>query len=481
MVRPRSETTAKAGVNGPSARETTPSARETVPSARETVPSAREIALMALYRAETRDVLPRDALDALFRRNSCPVRDRAFATELVYGTIRWRRRLDWMLGRLLRGKPQSLTPWIRLILHMGLYQLVRMDGVPAAAATHESVQLAKRYGHEGTVRLTNAVLRTAIRQRDELSGPANGGDPVKDLGVTHSYPDWLAKRWIERYGAESAAALMEAGNLPPPLSVRVNTTRSTPQDLAASLAPQGIQVKPGRWLDDFLIIRHAGDLHAQATHEAGLFQVQDESAGLAVRLLSPEAGETVVDLCCAPGGKTTYIAQIVGAGGRVIACDSSPHRLRRVEEHRQRMGLGQVRLVVMDGRSPSLDFKADRVLVDAPCSGLGTIARRPDLRWRRSAEDIGRLRGEQLTLLEKGAGMVKPGGVLVYSTCTIEPEENEDIVAAFCSRHPDFRPDCPGDWPAELAGVMDGAGRIATLPPVHGVDGSFAARLSRTD
>ena len=273
---------------------------------------------------------------------------------------------------------------------------------------------------------------------------------------------------------------MEAGNRPPLLSVRVNTARSTAQDLAAALAPHGIQVEPGRWLDDYLIIRHAGDLHTLASHEAGLFQVQDESGGLAVRLLGPQAGETVVDLCCAPGGKTTYIAQIVGAGGRVFACDSSLHRLRRVEEHRRRMGLGQVRLVVMDGRSPGLDFKADRVLVDAPCSGLGTIARRADLRWRRTAEDIGRLRGEQLALLEKGAGMVKPGGVLVYSTCTIEPEENEDVVAAFRERHPGFRPDSPGGWPAELAGVMDGADRIATLPPVHGVDGSFAARLRNT-
>ncbi|MXW04214.1 MAG: 16S rRNA (cytosine(967)-C(5))-methyltransferase RsmB [Gemmatimonadetes bacterium] len=466
MVRLHHDTPAEAGENAPSMRG------NALP--------VREIALKALYRAETRDVLPRDALNALFRRNTYSARDRAFATELVYGTIRWRRRLDWTLARLLRGKPESLTPWIRLILHMGLYQLMMMDQVPSAAATHESVQLAKRYGHEGTVRLTNAVLRTAIRQRERLSRPPRGGDPVTDLGVTHSYPDWLAKRWIDRYGMESAAAIMEAGNRPPSLSVRVNTARSTPQDLAESLAPKGIQVEPGRWLDDFLIIRHAGDLHGLSAHEAGLFQVQDESAGLAVRLLGPQAGETVVDLCCAPGGKTTYIAQIVGAGGKVIACDSSPHRLRRVEEHRQRMGLGQVRLVVMDGRSPGLDFKADRVLVDAPCSGLGTIARRPDLRWRRTAEDIGRLRGEQLALLEKGAGMVKPGGVLVYSTCTIEPEENEDVVAAFCSRHPGFRPDSPGGWPAELAGVMDGAGRIATLPPVHGVDGSFAARLRNT-
>ncbi len=442
-------------------------------------PGAREIALKALYHADTGDVPPRSALDALFRRYACGDRDRALATELVYGTIRWRRRLDWMLGQLLRGDPESLTAWIRHILRMGLYQLMMLDQVTDAAATHESVQLARRYGHAGTVRLTNAILRTAIRKRDLLERPVRGEDPVTELGVTHSYPAWMAKRWIERYGVEDAAALMKAGNRPPPLTIRVNTSRSAPLDLAATLKRHGILVEPGRWLDDYLSIRHAGDLRRLPAHAAGLFQVQDESGGLAVRLLDPKQGETIVDLCCAPGGKTTYIAQIVGAGGRVIACDTSPHRLRRVEENRRRLGLGQVRLVGMDGRSPGVDLAADRVLVDAPCSGLGTIARRPDLRWRRKAEDMDRLRGEQLALLEGGAGLVKPGGVLVYSTCTIEPEENEEIVAAFCGRHPGFRLEKPGDWPGDLAGVLDGAGRIATLPSTHGVDGSFAARLRR--
>ena len=479
MVRLQEETSAGGGGDAPGGNDMTSGGNDTTPAGGGDAPPVREIALRALHRAETRGVPPRDALNALFRRYDYRDRDRAFATELVYGAVRWRRRLDWMLGRLLRGKPESLTPWIRLILHMGLYQLAMMDRVPASAATHASVQLARRYGHQGTARLTNAVLRSAVRRRDELERPARGEDPVTELGVTHSYPPWLASRWIERYGVDSAAALMEAGNRPPPLTIRVNVSRTAPRELAETLARDGIEVKPGRWLDDFLSIRHAGDLRALPSHETGLFQAQDESAGLAVRLLGPEPGETVVDLCCAPGGKTTYIAQIVGAGGRVIACDSSPYRLRRVEEHRRRMGLGQVRLVAMDGRSPGLDVKADRVLVDAPCSGLGTIARRPDLRWRRTAEDIARLCGEQSALLERGAGLVRPGGVLVYSTCTIEPEENEEVVSAFLARHPGFRPDGPADWPAELDEVADGVGRIATLPPVHGVDGSYAARLRK--
>lgn len=439
----------------------------------------REVALKALHRAETHGVMPRDALNTYFQRNIYSDRDKAFATEVVYGTIRWQRRLDWMLGQLMRGNPESLTPWIRQILRMGLYQLMMMDKVPDAAATHESVKLARRYGHQGTVRLTNAILRTAIRKRDQLERPEYREDPVKELGIAHSYPAWLTKRWTERYGMEVAAGLMEAGNRTPSLTVRVNTTRTTPPDLAETLNRHEIHVEPGRWLPDFLEIRHTGDLRRLPCHEEGLFQVQDESAGLAVRLLDPKKGETIVDLCCAPGGKTTYIAQFVCAGGRVIACDTSLHRLRRVEEHRRRMGLGQVRLVVTDGRSPGLDFEADRVLIDAPCSGLGTIARRPDLRWRRRVEDIERLHEVQLSLLDSGAGLVKKGGVLVYSTCTIEPEENEDVVAAFCKKHPGFHVEKPVDWPDKLAGVMDDEGRIGTLPSVHGVDGSFSARLRR--
>ena len=442
-------------------------------------PAVREVALKVLHRAETRDAAPREALNDYFQRYVYSERDRAFATEVVYGTIRWRRRLDWMLGQLMRGDPESLTPWIRQVMRMGLYQLMMMDRVPDAAATHESVELARRYGHQGTVRLTNAVLRSAIRKRAQLERPEYREDPVTELGVTHSYPAWLTKRWVGRYGVEGAAGLMQAGNLTPPLTIRVNTMRTTPGDLAETLSRHGISVEPARWLEDFLSVRNTGDLRRLPCHEEGLFQVQDESAGLAVRLLDPKQGETIVDLCCAPGGKTTYIARFVCAGGQVIACDRSLHRLRRVEEHRQRMGLGQVRLVVMDGRSPGLDTEADRVLVDAPCSGLGTIARRPDLRWRRRAEDIGRLHDAQLALLERSAGLVKMGGVLVYSTCTIEPEENEEVVAAFCKKHPGFRVERPVDWPDALAGVMDDEGRICTLPSAHGVDGSFAARLRR--
>jgi len=451
----------------------------------------REVALKALHRIETRNDVPRDALNALFQRHDFSNRDRAFATEMVYGTIRWKRWLDWILSELMTRNLSTVTPWIHQILRMGLYQLMFMDRVPQAAATHEAVEMARRYGHAGTARLTNALLRSAIRKREgfhvrDLSSNSRKPAGIQTeepstyyLGVTHSYPDWLVRRWVDRYDIAGATALMEAGNQKPPVSIRMNPACATKASLTDSLNRHGICVESGRWLDDFLLISNTGNLTRLPDFTQGRFQVQDESAGLAVRLLEPKPGETVVDLCCAPGGKMTYIAQIMRSRGKVIACDPDLSRMRRVLQNHQRLGLGGVCLLIMDGRRPALRMTADRVLVDAPCSGLGAIARRPDLRWRRRPEDIERLRCLQFELLERASDLVRVSGVLVYSTCTIEPEENEDVVDAFCRKHPEFRLEQPASWPERLTGIMKHNGMISTLPSVHGIDGSFAARMRK--
>ncbi len=442
-------------------------------------PVVREIALKALYNVEIRKAVPQESLHTLFHRYSFSDRDKALATEIVYGSIRWRRRLDWILGRLMRGNPESLTPWIRQIIRMGLYQLIMMNQIPDSAATDESVKLARRYGHEGTVRLTNAIMRNAIRKRKEFEKPECRDNPIEEMGITYSYPTWLIKRWIERYGTEGAENLMKAGNKVPPLTIRVNTDRISPKVLVSRLRDHGIQVEPSRWFSDFVSMRHRGDPRQLPYYDEGLFQIQDESTGLAVHLLNPQPGETIVDLCCAPGGKTTYIAQFVCAEGYVVACDISLRRLNQVEENRRRLGLSQLHIIAMDGSLLALEAGVDRVIVDAPCSGLGTIARKPDIRWRRSVEDFQRFHALQLKLLENGAALVKKGGLLVYSTCTIEPEENEDVVSEFCNRQPEFHLEKPVDWPNEISEVMDFEGKVKTLPSIHGVDGIFAVRLRR--
>lgn len=441
--------------------------------------SARDVALRVLYQFDTAGVYVRDALDAALRRSGLDARDRALTTELVNGVLRWRGRIDWVLQRAVRRDLATLTPWIRNILRLGAYQVLMLDHIPAAAATHEAVELAKRYGHPGTARLTNAALREVIRQQPTLRYPAADDDPILHLMVVYSYPRWIVERWLGRYGVEGTIALCQAGNMPPPVVVRANRLRTDPETLRSSLREAGLHVEAGRYLDEFLVVRETGDLTTVEAYRRGWFQVQDESAGLAVRLLDPQAGETIIDLCCAPGGKTTYIADRMRNQGLIVGVDVKPGRLRRVVEHCGRLGVTIVRPVAADGRCVTLNARADRVLVDTPCSGLGTIARRSELRWRRTPEDIAALRTTQLALLDQAGRLVKPGGVVVYSTCSIEPEENEDVVAAFCAAHPDFQVERP---PASLslpAGLVDARGVIRTLPSVHGIDGSFAVRLRK--
>lgn len=441
--------------------------------------AVRELALRVLHQFDTQGVYVRDTLNASLRQSRLDERDRAFATELVNGTLRWRGRIDWVLQQFLRRDLSTLTPWIRNILRLGVYQILMLNAVPAAAATHEAVELAKRYGHQGTARLTNAVLRSIIRQHATLHYPTVDEDPVAHLMVVYSYPRWIAERWLARYGIDGAIALCQAGNIPPPVVVRTNRLRVETEALRASLCAAGLQVEPGRYLDDFLIVRNTGDLTTLDAYVRGWFQVQDESAGLAVRLLDPQDGETILDLCAAPGGKTTSIAERMRNRGLIIGVDLRPGRLHRLMKNSDRLGVTIVHPVAADGRHFETRRPVDRVLVDAPCSGLGTVARHAELRWRRTPEDIAGLRVTQLALLEQAAHLVKPGGVVVYSTCTIEPDENEDIIAAFRARHPDFRVERPPVTPSFPSGLMDAEGVIRTLPSVHGIDGSFAVRLKK--
>lgn len=439
--------------------------------------TSRELALQALYRFDTKGDYVRETLDRLLRQSRFDARDRGFITELAYGTVRWRGRIDWMLEQVSTRRLDTLTPWIRNILRLGVYQIAMLDQVPDAAAIHESVSLAKRYGHRGTAGFTNAVLRAVSKNYKTFRYPDVSEDPAGHAAVLYSYPRWMVERWLKRYGLEAVLALCDAGNRTPPVTVRIRGIGVDAAALAARWRDAGIEAEPGRYLDDFMTLRGAGDVTELEAYRRGWIQVQDESAGLAVRLLDPQPGETIVDLCGAPGGKTVYAADRMGDRGRVLTVDVSLPRLRRVRENVERLGLTSVSSVIADGRTIALRTPADRVLVDAPCSGLGTIARRAELRWRRTPEDTDHIRSVQKALLAHSAELVKPGGVIVYSTCTIEPEENEAIVSDFCARHPAFRLDPPSVWPDALAGVMDAEGFVRTLPSVHGIDGSFAARL----
>jgi len=433
----------------------------------------REVALRILRRVEVdRSFLDR-LLDAERSRGRSP-EDKNLLQELTSGTVKRQLRLDWVLGRFLHRPLQELTPWIRNILRLGAYQLLFLDRIPHYAVVNESVELAKRYGHRGTSQLVNAVLRRLIREADRIAYPDREADPVAHLSVVGSHPEWMVRRWITRYGLEEAERLCDANNARPTVSIRANTLKVDPEALADGLRSESVATTPSPWLEEFLEVRGNGHLWETWAFRDGWFQPQDPSAGFASLLLAPRPGERILDMCSAPGGKTTHLAQCMRNDGEIVALDVHEGRLRELEENVRRLGVTIVRAVRADARAYT-DRPFDRILIDAPCSGLGVLRRRADARWHRREEDIPQLADLQRGLLACAARLLCAGGVLVYSTCTIEPEENEEAVHAFLRAHEDFRLEpASSSIPSDLAEKC-----VHTLPHRHGIDGTFTARMRR--
>jgi 16S rRNA (cytosine967-C5)-methyltransferase len=406
--------------------------------------------------------------------------ERRLSHELTQGVTRRRGTLDWYLGQLLKEPISKLTPSIRNVLRLGAYQILFLERVPNPAAVDESVKLAHRYGHAGVAKLVNGVLRSLIRRRDELQMPTFANNPVESLEARHSLPRWLAERWHKAYGPE-AEGLGEWSTQTPGLAVRANTLMVTAEQLAQAFTDAGVAFEPSPVAPEGLRLQGTVDVAALPGYNEGWFYVQDEGAMLVSRCLQPKPGDTVIDVGAAPGGKTTHLAQLMGNAGEVWAVDPHPGRLRRLEENCRRLGVTNVRVATQDGTDLSDLPMADRILLDVPCSGLGVLPRKPDVRWRQTPEAIAGLTGVQHDLLAAAADRLKPGGTLVYSTCTISPEENQAVIRRFLQEHPDFRPGdlkacLPAAWHAD---IEDGA-MIQLLPPRHGVDGFFIALLGRS-
>jgi 16S rRNA (cytosine967-C5)-methyltransferase len=440
------------------------------------VAPARAVAARVLERVDRDQAWADLTLDAELSRAALGTRDIGLATEIVYGTLRWQRYLDWILGPHSRRSLDALDARVRIALRMAAYQLVFLERVPSFAAVNDAVSLA-RGRKPGLAEYTNAVLRSFARRGAREREPALPRDPVDALATRCSFPTWIAARWVTRYGAADAEALMRALNARPPVTLRANTLRLTREALAERLAAEDdVKSRPTPHAPEGLITARGGEPGAWRVFAEGACVAQDEASMLVARLLEPRPDETVADVCAAPGTKTTHLAQLMENRGRILAFDPQPARLTRVEEAVARLGVSIVQTVPTTAQDGARLRAAacDAVLVDAPCSNLGVLRRNPDVKWRRRPEDLGAAAARQAEILAAAATMLKPGGRLVYATCSLEPEENEAVVEAFLREHSDFRLEPPASFPLALDDGM-----LRLRPDRLDTDGFTAVRLRR--
>ena len=397
-------------------------------------------------------------------------RDRALAGEIATGTLRWQGAFDHVIGAFANRPLARLDPEILDILRLTMFQVLHLDRIPVSAAVKDAVDLAGKAGKRSAAGLVNAVLRRVARERDRLPLPARPADPgdragaLAYLSITLSHPEWLAARWLGRHGFEAAEAWVRFNNTPAPLTLRANTLRITRDALAGRLAQQGIESEVGPHAPDALVVT-SGNPVASRLHEEGLFVIQDEASQLVGHFAGAAPGERILDACASPGGKTLTMASATGGRGLIVAGDVRGRRIELLRRTMARSGASNVAIIQADVAA-GLPFGPvfDRVLLDAPCSGLGTVRRDPDIKWRRRPEDLPALATGQLAMLARASEVLRPAGRLVYATCSSEPEENDEVVAEFVRQHPGFRP----------AGEP-----LRTLPFRDGLEAFFAAMLVR--
>lgn len=436
----------------------------------------REQALAILRRAEE-GVFTDALLDEA--RASLSSLDAAFIRELVYGVLRNRERLDWALDRFSERPVAGTDAWTRNILRLGAYQLLHLDRVPPSAAVNTSTELAKRRGRKpGYV---NGLLRELERRRNGIVWPG-AEDEVARLSVIHSHPRWLVRRWVARFGPERTEALLRENNQRSPLVIRTNTLRATRDELRASLAGEGVETREtGRSPAGLIMDAPPSGMTELAAYRMGWFTVQDEAAQIVSLLLSPRPGERVLDACAAPGGKATHLAELMRNEGEVVALELDRQRMKRISENSGRLGITVIRPVQGDAASFS-GGPFDKVLVDAPCSGLGVLRRHPDGRWTKGEKVLKERQALQKRILENCSRLLKPGGALVYATCTTEPEENEEVVSSFLrDAEGTFAIDPPLPFlSAAAAELVDQSGFFRTFPADPRLDGFFGVRIRRS-
>lgn len=406
-------------------------------------------------------------------------RDLAFITQLVYGTLEKQITLDYFLKKFAKFK--RVNPWIMNILRLGAYQIIYLDRVPDSAACNEAVKLCKKYGLFALQGFVNGILRNLSRNKDKLVLPDEKLSASENLSLQYSYPKWLIEKWINDYGIQLTEDIISPAKTGDAISIRVNTMRISPADLKARFKDLGIAVEDGHHLDEALRIVNIGDIESNPLYQSGYFTIQGESSMLDAHIVDPQPDEVILDACSAPGGKAIHMAELMKGQGQVQAWDVHEHRVDLIKRNKTRMGAGIVLPKANDAAILKEDYidKFDRVLVDAPCSGFGIIHKKPDIKLKADPSELKDLVRLQSRILNTCSKYVKPGGILVYSTCTINPQENEDMVHGFLAEREDFHLEDPSPFlPDPLRSAIKD-GMIQLIPSRHLTDGFFIARLRR--
>lgn len=445
----------------------------------------RDAALKAVFEVLEKGAYTNIAINNLLKETSFSPLERRFITEIVNGTIKNKLTLEWIRDSFASKK--KIEPWINYIILTGIYQIIYLDKVPVSAACNESVNLAKKYGNPGSVKFVNGVLRNIARNLDKISYPDIQVDPVLHISVVYSHPKWLIKRWIEEYGIEETIALCKYNNSRSSNIIRVNTLKIQVDELMTLLINKGIDVNRALYAPEGLEITNFEQIDKIEAFAQGLFIMQDEASMLVARCLNPAPYSIIIDACAAPGSKTTHLAQLTCDKSTILAFDIHDHKLKLIEHNAKRLGINSIKTQKQEAQRIGNLFekKIDYLLLDVPCSGLGVLRRRADLRWRKNQQQIKELSKLQLEIIEGAAKCLKPGGVLVYSTCTMTYEENYNVVEKFLKNNPDFSfnsllPYLPYEITKDPHLYHTAKiGYIQILPQRHNMDGFFIARMSR--
>ena len=439
----------------------------------------RGLAVKILNRVDRTDAYLDKLLEIEIKNSTLNGADKALLFEIVHGVTRWEGRIDWVLTGFYKGQFSKAIPNVKNALRVALYQILFLDKIPDYAAVNEAVDFVKKLQGQTSADLTNAILRNIIRNKESIRFPNPDEDIINYMSVYFSHPSWLVKRWLARFGKENTEKLLLANNNKPVLTLRINNLVTNSNELKGLLDSVSLKFSDGKFLKEFIRMNILTNISDWEYFGKGYFTIQDESTGFPIKLLTVQPGMRVLDLCAAPGGKTGFIADEMNNTGEIIAVDKFESRLKILEKNLQRLRVTNVQTVIKDALELEDDKGFDRVLVDAPCSGLGTLTKKPDLKWKRDLGDIRKIVNIQYDLIVKGASLLKPGGVLVYSTCTTEPEENFELVSKFVAENPNYSLSNANEFVPK--DVVDENGCVATLPHLHGIDGSFAARIVKNN